>query len=146
MSVKRKFAFRLSTLLSEAGLIITAAEKQMDFAKKRLPENFVSQTRAKLTELGRTATDDDRNTAANALYDNLLTIQKAVEIEWTGKEAANRAIRDSFRLGIFPPSRSLTKTPGRGLGSAPRASVPSAAASFGSFGGPPSLPGPGGGR
>jgi hypothetical protein len=49
---------------------------------------------------------DDRNTAANALYDDLLTIQNAANIEWSEKDENNRGTRDSFRFETFPPPKA----------------------------------------
>ena len=46
---------------------------------------------------------DDRNTAANTLYDNVLTIQNAANIEWPERKEENRSMRESFRFGNFPP-------------------------------------------
>lgn len=46
---------------------------------------------------------DARNTAANTLYDNLLTIQNAADIEWPARQETNRAVRESFRMPGFPP-------------------------------------------
>lgn len=227
MAVKRKFHFPMSTLLYEGDLIITAAEGQTAFATKRLPANFVTDARAKLTSLGGMAaakqqlgqsgdltqqqndgivemldlfgkaketakkafagqdvklgeefqvginkpkdlgsilgrakivlascqdaanatalqakgwiasdtTDfqaaiksvgdidkqqldsqnvaiagtDDRNAAANDLYDALLTSQNAANIEWPEKDANNRATREAFRLASFPPSSGPSK-------------------------------------
>jgi hypothetical protein len=228
MAVKRKFHFPMSTLLYEADLIITATEGQPAFATKRLPKDFVSGIRGKLTDLGGEASTkqardaktgdltkeqndaivemldlfgkakesakrafpaqkvklhqefqvgvqepndlgsvlgrartvlasakteanaaaleakgwiaedtanfeafikqvgdidkaqqdsesikitgtDDRNTAANALYDDLLTIQNAANIEWSDKDHNNRGTRDSFRFDTFPPKAAETK-------------------------------------
>lgn len=65
---------------------------------------------------------DARNTAANSLYDNLLTIQNAAEIEWPEREASNRATRDSFRMPGFPPSdRHKSSPPPAGGSSTPPA-------------------------
>ena len=51
------------------------------------------------------ADTDSRNTSANTLFDNLRTIQGAADIEWPERDGANRAQREKFRLGFFPPSR-----------------------------------------
>lgn len=51
------------------------------------------------------ADTDSRNTAANTLHDNLRTIQGAADLEWPEREPANRAQREKFRIGFFPPSR-----------------------------------------
>jgi hypothetical protein len=54
---------------------------------------------------------DDRNTAANSLYDDLLTIQNAANIEWPASNANNRGTRDAFRLGSFPPAGGSAQPP-----------------------------------
>jgi hypothetical protein len=54
---------------------------------------------------------DDRNTAANSLYDDLLTIQNAANIEFSNSDPNNRGTRDAFRLGIFPPAGGSAKPP-----------------------------------
>ncbi len=52
---------------------------------------------------------DARNTAANTLFDNLLTIQNAANLEWPESDT-NRGTRTAFRLGIFPPERPPANT------------------------------------
>jgi hypothetical protein len=39
---------------------------------------------------------------ANELYDNLLAIQNAANIQWPASEASSAGIRGEFRLGTFP--------------------------------------------
>jgi hypothetical protein len=54
---------------------------------------------------------DDRNTAANSLYDDLLTIQNAANIEWPSSTESNRGTRDAFRIGTFPPAGGSAQPP-----------------------------------
>ena len=56
---------------------------------------------------------DARNAAANEFFDSLLTIQNAANIEWTARKDDNRAMRDSFRLGLFPPAGKKAKESGQ---------------------------------
>jgi hypothetical protein len=45
----------------------------------------------------------DRNQQANELYEHLLTIQNAANLQWPSRDGQNLAVRAEFRLGIFPP-------------------------------------------
>lgn len=65
-----------------------------------------TQETAKQTKKGTTA---DRNEQANELYERLLTIQNAADLEWPADVTGNEAVRGQFRLGTFPP-----KPPGKG--------------------------------
>lgn len=49
------------------------------------------------------ASTGDRNAKANALYDALVTVQNAANLQWPESGAANGVIRGEFRLGKFPP-------------------------------------------
>lgn len=44
-----------------------------------------------------------RNHNANLLYDNLLILQNAADLQWPDDAPANAGIRDEFRLRTFPP-------------------------------------------
>jgi len=44
-----------------------------------------------------------RNRSADTLYDNLLTIQNAADLQWPANAPANAGVRDAFRLNTFPP-------------------------------------------
>jgi len=61
------------------------------------------QEDAKVEATGGTGT---RNRTANELYDRLLTIQNAANLQWPEINSANDTIRAKFRLGLFPPSRA----------------------------------------
>jgi hypothetical protein len=47
-------------------------------------------------------TTAQKNTDAVTLYENLLTIQNAADLEWLAANPANAGVRDEFLLGIFP--------------------------------------------
>ncbi len=44
-----------------------------------------------------------KNTEAADLYERLLTIQNAAELQWPATDPANAGVRDEFRLSTFPP-------------------------------------------
>ncbi len=52
---------------------------------------------------GRKGATVDRNVAANNLYDGLLDVQNAADLQYPARNAANVAVRAEFRLGTFPP-------------------------------------------
>ena len=58
------------------------------------------QETAKSTKTGTTG---GRNTVANQLYESLLTIQNAANLQWPESNSANVSVRAEFRLGKFPP-------------------------------------------
>ncbi len=45
-----------------------------------------------------------KNTDAADLYERLLTIQNAANLQWPATNPANAGIRDQFRLNTFPPA------------------------------------------
>jgi hypothetical protein len=49
-----------------------------------------------------------KNTDAATLYENLLTLQNAADLEWPASDPANAGVRDEFRLNSFPPSGGST--------------------------------------
>ena len=61
-----------------------------------------------------------RNHNANLLYDNLLVLQNAADLQWPDDNPARAGLRDEFRLRTFPP---------RGGNSTKPAPAPAAAAS-----------------
>jgi hypothetical protein len=65
-----------------------------------------TQESSKLQKSGAT---DTRNTAANELYEGLLTIQNAADIQWPERVTANVNVRAEFRLGEFPPKQERKK-------------------------------------
>jgi hypothetical protein len=42
------------------------------------------------------------NSEANDLYDRVLDIQNAADLEWPADDPANVAVRAKFLLGVFP--------------------------------------------
>jgi len=45
-----------------------------------------------------------KNTDAADLYERLLTIQNAADLQWPANDPANAGVRDEFRLNTFPPA------------------------------------------
>jgi hypothetical protein len=45
-----------------------------------------------------------KNADAADLYDKLLTIQNAADLQWPATDPANTGVRDEFRLNTFPPA------------------------------------------
>ncbi len=66
-------------------------------------------------EAGQTArvrTTGDQNADANILYGDVRTIQNAAALAFplTGGNPANKAVREKFRIGIFPPAQPTQAT------------------------------------
>jgi hypothetical protein len=47
-----------------------------------------------------------KNADATALYEKLLAIQNAADLQWPAADPANAGVRDEFRLNTFPPASS----------------------------------------
>jgi hypothetical protein len=56
-------------------------------------------------------TTTQKNTDAATLYENILTIQNAADLEWPATDPANAGVRGEFLLGIFPPDHGANHTP-----------------------------------
>ena len=56
-------------------------------------------------------TTAQKNADAATLYEILLTIQNAADLEWPATDHANMSVRDEFLLGIFPPDHGGNHTP-----------------------------------
>jgi hypothetical protein len=52
-----------------------------------------------------------KNTDAADLYERLLTIQNAADLQWPVSNPANAGIRDQFRLNTFPPAGGNSAPP-----------------------------------
>jgi hypothetical protein len=55
-------------------------------------------------------TTTTKNTDAATLYENVLTIQNAADLEWPATDPANSGVRGEFLLGIFPPDHGGNHT------------------------------------
>jgi hypothetical protein len=56
-------------------------------------------------------TTTQKNTDAATLYENVLTIQNAADLQWPASDPANSGVRGQFLLGIFPPDHGGNHTP-----------------------------------
>ena len=56
-------------------------------------------------------TTTTKNTDAATLYENVLTIQNAADLQWPAADPANAGVRGEFLLGIFPPDHGGNHTP-----------------------------------
>ena len=56
-------------------------------------------------------TTTQKNTDAATLYEFILTIQNAADLEWPASDPANAAVRGEFLLGIFPPDHGGNHAP-----------------------------------
>ena len=91
-------------------------------ARGKLGDTDQTQEDAKGGAKGATGS---RNHVANELYDHLLTIQNAADLQWPAEDQANGPVRDEFRLDTFPPrgggnagaASSTTPAPARTLSS-----------------------------
>ena len=56
-------------------------------------------------------TTTQKNTDAATLYEFILTIQNAADLEWPASDPANAGVRGEFLLGIFPPDHGGNPAP-----------------------------------
>ena len=56
-------------------------------------------------------TTTTKHTDDSTLYEYILTIQNAANLEWPATDPANASVRGEFLLGIFPPDRGRHHTP-----------------------------------
>jgi hypothetical protein len=56
-------------------------------------------------------TTTTKDTDAATLYENVLTIQNAADLEWPASDPANAGVRGEFLLGIFPPDHGGNHAP-----------------------------------
>jgi hypothetical protein len=67
---------------------------------------------------GAKVTTGQKDADAADLYERLLTIQNAADLQWPATDPANAGVRDAFCLNTFPPTQS------HGSGPQPPAPVP----------------------
>jgi hypothetical protein len=60
---------------------------------------------------GAKGTITTKNTDGATLYENVLTIQNAADLEWPAPDPANAVVRGEFLLGIFPPDHGGNHAP-----------------------------------
>jgi len=52
-----------------------------------------------------------KNADASALYETILTIQNAADLQYPANNSGNAGVRDEFRLNVFPPDHGGNATP-----------------------------------
>jgi hypothetical protein len=87
---------------------LAADTAALEAAIEALDSTDETQESAKNTKTGSTG---QRNAKANELYEGLLTIQNAANLQWPERQPGNAAIRAGFRLGKFPPRTGGGKKP-----------------------------------
>jgi hypothetical protein len=119
--VKLVINFMLSLLKQEADYILDAAEAHAVLINARLPAGFVAGMRTLQGTLRGTSSAQKfkiadvgdltiaQQTAVNDLYEGLLTIQHAADIQWPDNGNGNTAVRAKFRIGAFPPKQERKK-------------------------------------
>jgi hypothetical protein len=111
-------ATNLAAKLQEARIILAACNKE-DNASALAAKGWLKDDTAKMgqaielldaadntqesAKTAKTGTTVQRNEDANELFEHLLTIQNAANIQWPESEVANLAIRAEFHLDTFPP-------------------------------------------
>lgn len=106
VSASLKVAANLTALTAKGWL--PADTTKIDTALTTLSGADGSQETAKSDKLGDTGA---RNTDANDLYERLLTIQNAANLQWPDTDSVNISLRDQFRLGKFPPHGGAASPP-----------------------------------
>jgi hypothetical protein len=96
------------TALAEKGWI-DADTTELDGAIAALDTTDDTQEAAKG---GGVASTDTRNGTANLLYDAVLAIQNAANLQWPSSKPGNTEVRALFRLDTFPPTPPPGKKPG----------------------------------
>jgi hypothetical protein len=109
----------LGSILSRADIIIASVQNAANLAALTLKGWTAAETTAFTTARASFTTGDvaqqtakggakvstsTKNTDAADLYERLLTIQNAADLQWPVSNPANAGIRDQFRLNTFPPA------------------------------------------
>jgi len=63
------------------------------------------------TKSGAKAKTTQKDADAALLYENILTIQNAADLQYPASDPANAGVRDEFRLNVFPPDHGGNSTP-----------------------------------
>jgi hypothetical protein len=119
-------AFDLESVLGRADIILASVQNAANLAALKLRGWTDAETTAFVTARGlfgpaqitRVAAQGGakdattlKNTDAADLYERLLTIQNAADLQWPAINPANAGVRDEFRLNTFPPSNGANPTP-----------------------------------
>jgi hypothetical protein len=117
----------LASILKRADIIIASVQNAANLPALQLKGWTAAETTAfttvrqtfgamNVTQQTAKGGAKDSTTSKNAdaadLYERLLTIQNAADLQWPAGDPANAGIRDQFRLNTFPPaSTAATATP-----------------------------------
>lgn len=108
----------LGDVLQRARIIIASLKKTENLGPLKAKGWIEADTTAMETILGGLTVADQtqetgkggakgatgtRNHDANQLYDNILALQNAADLQWPDDNPANVAVRAEFRLDTFPP-------------------------------------------
>lgn len=107
----------LGSILNRADIIIASVQSNLAALKLKgwtdaettafttARQTFGTATPAQQTAKGGAKdSTTTKNTDAAVLYENLLTIQNAADLQWPATDPANAGVRDEFRLNTFPPA------------------------------------------
>jgi hypothetical protein len=115
----------LGSVLGRADIILGSLKNAANLAALQLKGWLAADTTAFVAARGNFGTVEQAQSAAKGgakdstttkdadaadLYERLLTIQNAADLQWPVSNPANAGIRDQFRLNTFPPA-STTTTP-----------------------------------
>jgi hypothetical protein len=99
----------LASVLKRADIIIASVQNAANLPALQLKGWTAAETTAFTTVR---QTFSTKNADAADLYERLLTIQNAADLQWPVSNPANAGIRDQFRLNTFPPaSTTAAATP-----------------------------------
>lgn len=117
--------FDLASILTRANVILGNIQDAANLAAFKAKGWIDADTNALAGAIGTLAAADTtqeagkggaldttgiRNHDANLLYEHLLIIQNAADLEWPDDSFANAGIRIAFRLDLFPPRGGATAT------------------------------------
>jgi hypothetical protein len=107
----------LGTVLNRADIILAAVVSNLPALKLKgwtdAETNAFTTARAtfgtatpaqQAAKSGAKDSTNTKNADAATLYENLLTIQNAADLQWPAEDLANAGVRDEFRLNTFPPA------------------------------------------
>lgn len=131
--------FDLASILVRAKIILASTKDAANLAALKTKGWIDADTTALENAIGALGTADTtqeggktggldatgiRNHDANALYEHLLTIQNAADLEWPGDSFANVGVRIAFRLDLFPPRGGVTHLATTTATTSPAATTP----------------------
>ena len=116
----------LGSVLGRADIILASVQNAANLAALQLKGWTAAETTAFVNARASFTTGDvtqqavkggakdsttTKNTAAADLYERLLTLQNAADLQWPDTDPANAGLRDQFRLNTFPPAGGSSPPP-----------------------------------